>query len=236
MLFSAHVADTSPLAALRRKTPQSEDVPGLRSARSATCAPFTRGLLPRPQLGRESLLACWRDEDSLDRFLSDDPTGRAFSTGWHVRMELIRAAGMWPGLDDDMVDAAGSKAKTMSGPSIAITIGTAYLRTAVSFTRVNNALEDQFLDTPSGIWGTLMTNLPQRLVATLTVWESADAAAEYMRSGAHGAAVEAHYDPAKDPTGHSFVTGGGFFGFKPISTSGSVGGKNPLPADLLASI
>ena len=143
--------------------------------------------------------------------------------------------GVWPGLDDDMVTAAGSKARGMTGPSVAITIGTAYLKTAVPFIRVNSGLEDQFLDTPSGIWGTAMTNLPQRLVATLTIWESPDGALDYMKSGAHGAAVDAHYDPAKDPTGHTFVTGGGFFGFRPLSTSGSIGGKNPLPADLLAS-
>ena len=149
-------------------------------------------------------------------------------------LELIRATGVWPGRADDMVAAAGSKAKAMTGPSVAITIGTAYLRTVIPFIRVNSGLEDQFLDTPSGTWGTAMANLPQRLVATLTIWASADAAAAYMRAGAHGAAVAAHYDPAKDPTGHTFVTGGGFFGFRPLSSSGSVDGKNPPPADLIS--
>lgn len=234
MLFSAHVADTSPLKAVRRKTPQAADVSGLRSARSATAAPFTRGVLPRPQLGRETLVACWDDEASLDSFLADHPTGQAFGAGWHVRMELVRAAGIWPGLDDDMVEAAGTKAKGMTGPSVAITIGTAYLRSAVPFLRVNSGLENQFLETKTGMWGTAFTNLPQLLVGTLTVWDSADAALDYMASGAHAAAVAAHYDPAKDPTGHTFVTGGGFFGFRPISSHGSVGGKNPLPAGLLA--
>ena len=234
MLFSAHVADTSPTAALRRRTPTPADTPGLRSARTATCAPFTRGVLPRPQLGREAMVACWEDAGAIDRFLAEHPTGRAFATGWHVRMELIRAAGVWPGIPDDMVAEAGAKAKDVTGPSVAITIGTAYLKTIVPFVRVNNGLEDQFLDTPSGLWGTQMTNLPQRLVATLTVWESPDAALDYIRSGAHGAAVDAHYDPAKDRTGHTFVTGGGFFGFRPISLHGAVTGKNAVSADLLA--
>jgi hypothetical protein len=234
MLFSAHVADTSRLAALRRQTPQAPAVTGLRSARTATAAPFTRGVLPRPQFAREVMVACWEDEASIDRFLADHPTGRDFGTGWHVRMELVRAAGVWPGLDDDMVAAAGNQAQGMTGPSVAITIGTAYLRTIIPFARVNSGLEDQFLETPSGLWGTACTNLPQLLVATLTIWESADAALAYMMAGAHGAAVAAHYDPTKDRTGHTFVTGGGFFGFRPRSTSGSVAGKNPLPADLIA--
>ena len=180
------------------------------------------------------MVACWQDESSLDRFLTDHPTGLTFADGWHVRMELVRAAGVWPGIDDNMMDLAGNKAKDMTGPSIAITIGTAYLRTIVPFMRVNSGLEDQLLATPSGLWGTQMTNLPQRLVATLTIWESADAAIDYIGSGAHGAAIAAHYDPAKDPTGHTFVTGGGFFGFRPLATSGSVDGKNPLPADSLS--
>jgi hypothetical protein len=180
------------------------------------------------------MLACWEDDAAIDGFLADHPTGRAFATGWHVRMELIRAAGVWPGVADDMVDAAGAKAKGVNGPSVAITIGTAYLKTIIPFVRVNNGLEDQFLDTPSGLWGTQMTNIPQRLVATLTVWESPDAALAYIRSGAHGAAVDAHYDPATDPTGHTFVTGGGFFGFRPLSLHGAVGGKNAVSSDLLA--
>jgi hypothetical protein len=180
------------------------------------------------------MVACWEDDAAIDRFLADHPTGRAFASGWHVRLELIRAAGMWPGIDDDMVAAAGTKATRATGPSVAITIGTAYLKTIVPFLRVNDGLEDQFMDTPSGLWGTQMTNLPQRLVATLTVWESADAAVDYIRSGAHGAAVDAHYDPVKDPTGHTFVTGGGFFGFRPLSMHGAVGGKNAVSAVLLA--
>jgi hypothetical protein len=180
------------------------------------------------------MVACWENAAAIDRFLTEDPTGRAFAGGWHVRMELIRAAGVWPGIPDDMVAAAGAKAKGVTGPSVAITIGTAYLKTIVPFVRVNSGLEDQFLDTPSGLWGTQMTNLPQRLVATLTVWESADAALDYIRTGAHGAAVDAHYDPAKDRTGHTFVTGGGFFGFRPLSMHGAVTGRNAVSADLLA--
>ena len=234
-MFSTHVVDTGALKALRRKTPQADDIPGLMSARTATCAPFTKGVLPRPQFKRETMVACWSDEDALDRFLATDPTGRAFNEGWQVRMELMRAVGVWPGTDERMVHEVATNDKIWTGPTIAITIGTAYLRTLVPFLRVNNALEDQFLATPSRLWGTGFTNLPQLLVGTLTVWESGDAAIDYMKSGAHGAAVAAHFDPKEDPTGHTFVTGGGFFGFRPLSVRGTLGGKNPVPSGLLAA-
>jgi hypothetical protein len=180
------------------------------------------------------MVACWEEEDALDRFLRDHPTGQVFADGWHVRMELMRAVGVWPGVHDDLAATAGAEKVTNEGPSVAVTIGTAYLKTIVPFLRVNRGLEDQFLDTPTGLWGTAFTNLPQRLVGTLTVWESPDAATRYMRSRAHGAAVAAHYDPAKDPTGHTFVTGGGFFGFRPLSVHGVLDGTNPVPPGLLA--
>lgn len=233
MLFSAHVVDTGPLKALRRKTPQGADVDGLLSARTGLCAPFSKGALPRPQLSREVMVACWADDGALDAFLADHPSGEVFAAGWEMRMELFRAVGVWPGLDAAPIYEAAAEGSQGDGPTVAITIGTAYLRTAVPFLRVNSGLEEQFLATDSGVWGTGFTNLPQRLVGTLSVWESGDAAVDYMKSGAHGAAVEAHFDPKKDPTGHTYVTGGGFFGFRPLSTSGSLGGKNPIPADVL---
>ena len=75
MLFSAHVVDTGPIKAVRRKTPQAGDVAGLLSARTATCAPFSKGFLPRPQFGRETMVACWEDDAALDGFLADHPSG-----------------------------------------------------------------------------------------------------------------------------------------------------------------
>jgi len=231
MLFTAHLFDTNPLTALRRSAPKPGA--GLLQARNAVAAPFTHGMVPRPQLGREVILASWEDEHAVDRFLENDPLGQAMAQGWHVRLELVRAVGMFPGLDVDLKGIAGDKEDSMTGPSVAFTLGHAYLKTMPQFLKVNKGLERQFLKTPDAIWGTAMTNLRTRFVSTLTFWESLDAATNYMKSGAHGAAVRNHYDPQKDPTGHNFVTGGGFLGFRPLSISGSVGGSNPVSESLL---
>jgi len=233
VIFSAHVAESSTIRSLRRKTPVADDVPGLRSARIAPAARANKKPYPSPQLSRECMVACWEDESSIDRFLGDHPTGRVLASGWMAKMELIRAVGVWPGLDDDLTAEAGDRSRGYTGPTLAVTIGTAYLRSILPFVRVNNGLEAQFLDAPGAIWGTLMTNLPQRLVATLTIWEHSRAALEYVRHGAHGQAVADHFDPIKDPTGHTFVTGGGFFGFRPLRVTGAVGGKNPMTATML---
>lgn len=234
MFFSAHLFDSSPLAAMRRRAPTSADTPGLLSARTAICAPFSNSMIPRAQLGRESMIACWDDETALDRFLEVNETGREVSSGWHVRLELVRALGVFPGLDVDMDEVAGDKADDMTGPSFAITMGTAYVKTIPTFYRVNKGLERQFLATPNGLWGTAMSNLRTRFVATLTAWESLDAAMSYVKAGAHGEAMRNHFDPKKDRTGHTFVTGGGFFGFRPLSIHGQVTGKNAVADTLLA--
>lgn len=233
MLFTAHLFETSPLTALRRSAPTPGSVPGLVQARTAVCAPFTHGL-PKPQLGREAMLAVWDDDASVDRFLSEDELGQEMATGWHVRLELIRAVGIFPGLPEvDYAALAGDKEQSMDGPSVAFTLGHAHAKTLPQFIKVNKGLERQFLETPDAIWGTAMTNLRSRFVATLTFWESTSAATNYMKSGAHGAAVRDHYDPDKDPHGHTFVTNGGFLGFRPLSMSGSVRGSNAVDSKLL---
>jgi len=240
MLLSVMIADLGPVATLRRPLPNPAEVPGMRSSLTAMCAPFAAAALPQPQLGRTCVMSWFTNADAIDAFRADHALGRSLATGWELRLELMRGVGIWPGLFDqagtpvDMVDLAGSKGKDFNGPSVAITLGRAYLRTARRFFSVNRGLERQFLDTPSGLWGTAMTDLVSRTVATVTAWTSGDAAMAYVRDGAHGAAVAEHFDPAKDPTGHTFVTGGGFFGFRPLSASGSLSGRNPTPAGLFA--
>lgn len=230
MLFSVHVADSGVRSAITRRAPSPDDVPGLRSAITMSCGPFSPGALPSLQLSREAVLACWDDADSVQAFLADHSTGRELSSGLNVTMELFRAVGMWPGTDVDMEAAAAEMAVPDSGPTVAITIGRAYLTKLRRFLRVTAALEEQFLDAPNTIWGTGMANVAKLMVGTLTVWDSAAAAESYMRNGAHAAAVRDHFDYAKDPTGHTFVTGGGFFGFRPVSVSGALPGRNPFPA------
>jgi len=233
MIFSAHVFDSSPLTALRRTAPTTGATPGLRSARTAICAPFAHSMIPSPQLGREAMVACWEDEDALEQFLTRDSMGREMAKGWHARLELVRAVGVFPGLDADLDEVAGDKADGMAGPSVAMTMGTAYLKTIPRFYKVNKGLERQFLETPNALWGTAATNLRNLFVTTITVWASLEAASDYMKTGAHAAAMREHYDPEKDRTGHTFVTGGGFFGFRPLSMHGSVGGKNAVSDRLL---
>ena len=235
MLFSAHLFDTNPRIAMSRVAPNPSDAPGLLSAWTGSCAPFDESYFALPQLGREFMIAAWEDEENLDQYLERTDHGREMSAGWHVRLELVRAIGMFPGLDMDLGEVAGDKAATMTGPSVALTLGKAHIKTIPEFFYVNKGLERQFLVTPEGRWGTACTNLKTRFVATITVWDSLSAATDYVRQGAHGDAVKNHSDLKKDPTGHKFATGGGFLGFRPLSMHGEVTGRNAVSETLLAT-
>lgn len=234
MLFSAHLFDSNPRIAMNRVAPVEADVPGLLSAHTGSCAPFDESYFALPQLGREFMIAAWENEENLDQFLERSDHGREMSAGWHVRLELVRAIGMFPGLDRDLHEVAQDKAASMTGPSVALTLGKAHLKTIPEFFYVNKGLERQFIATPEGRWGTACANLKTRFVSTITVWDSLGAATDYVRKGAHGDAVMNHSDLKADPTGHSFVTGGGFLGFRPLSMHGEVTGRNAVSPAVLA--
>src|SRR5690606_14783803 len=44
----------------------------------------------RLQVTRWAVLAQWRDEEALARFLERDRLGRALDGGWHVRLQFLR--------------------------------------------------------------------------------------------------------------------------------------------------
>lgn len=236
MLFTAHLFDTNPLTAIRRKAPTADNVAGLVHAETAITAPFTKRM-PKAQLGREAMIACWEDDASIDRFLADDELGRVANMGWHVRLELVRSVGIFPSLPDiDYEALCGDKAKTMTGPGVAITCGTAHGKTLPQFAKASKPLDTQFLEASGTLWGTALVNVRTRFVASITVWDSLDSASKFMKEGAHANVMRKHYDPAVEPNGHEFVNNGGFLGFRPLSMSGSVGGTNSVHENVLSQV
>ncbi len=67
---------------------------------------------------------------------------------------------------------------------------------------------------------------------TLTFWIDQDATDAFVRSGAHGDAMKAHYDFKTDD--HEFISEGGFFGFDPYRMHGALTGKNATPTGFAA--
>lgn len=225
MLGSIHLADggvRATTSALRR-TPAPADVPGLRNAHTLIAAPLGRRP-PAPQLGRRALVAFWDDEASLDRFLDAHPLAGALVEGWSVRLDPLRAVhvagGPWPGLPDDLP----TRPVDGDGPVVVLTIGHLRLPRLVTFLRTSARAERQVAGSPGVLWATGLANVTQRIVATLSIWDSAQHTRAYATStSGHAAALRAEAQ-------RSFHHYGSFTRWRPYAARGSLAGRNPLPA------
>jgi hypothetical protein len=227
MLGSIHLVDggvRSTLKALRR-TPSPVDTPGLRNARTMIAAPLS-GRPPAPQLGRLGLVASWDDEASLDAFLDTHPLAETLAGGWSVRLDPLRAVhvadGPWPGLPNDL--PTGKVDGT--GPVVVLTIGHLRLPRLVPFLRASAKAERDVADSPGVLWATGLANLGQRIVSTLSIWDSPEHTRTYATStSGHSAAMRAQAQ-------RSFHHYGSFIRWRPYAATGSLEGRNPLPAEV----
>ena len=222
MRATVHVADirvSSALATLR-KAPSAATTPGLRQANVALAAPLTPRLRPSPQLGRVALIAFWDDDDAIDRF-NDSPAAAKFVDGWHARLEPLRAHGTWPGLDTDI---SKSRAVTGVGPVVVLTLGRLRYARAVPFLRASAKAEGAAVQAAGLIWGTGLARPP--FVATCSLWESANASAEY----AFGTAQLGHPEAINEGQAKPFHHQEAFIRFRPYAMRGALNGRNPLAA------
>jgi hypothetical protein len=205
------------LAALLRR-PDPDRIAGLGYAETALTAGLG-GRMPRPGLGRVAMISVWEDEEALDRFSSEHPAANRFRQGWEVRLEPLRVYGAWPampGLPERELPVDDEE------PVAVLTLGRLRLRRAPSFLRTGAPAESEVVREPDLLAGTGLAR-PPHLVSTFSVWRTAAAMRDYAirESGAHRAAVES--DRAK-PFHHESA----FVRFRPLSSRGSWGGRDPL--------
>ena len=225
MFASLHVADVGLLQSFRIRPPSPESVPGLLDARSGLTARLAPSFIPDPAWGRAMWLAFWEDEASLDRFLeTDDPIVKQFSDGWSVRMIPLRAHGAWPGFPTDLTAEA---AEETTGPVVVLTIGLLRMKRALAWTRASTKVQKQFVDTPGVVWA-MGASRPPKFVATMSVWESAAAAAGFAKKQG-----EAHLAAMTESSASPFMREEIFARFRPVATSGSLGPSPELQADWL---
>lgn len=222
MIASVHIADVGARAALGRagKAPRPSDVPGLRNANIGLAAPLSKRVLPSPQFGRAGLIAFWDDEASLDRFEADHPLAQLLADGWHARLEPLRMFGSWPGVPDDI---ARSRTDDVDGEKVVLTLGRLRLPQAPRFLRTSAKAEGALAGAPGLTWATGLAKPP--FVATCSLWQSSKSLSDY----AFGHGDPAHADAIKEQARKQFHHESAFIRFRPLSTRGKLGGKNPLP-------
>jgi hypothetical protein len=224
VIVSVHLADVGPLKAQRMlfRHPNPSGVPGMNYAEPVLTAPLgTR--LPKPRPGRIGLIAAWEDDDALDRFLATHPYAEPLAGGWHVRLEPLRCFGSWaamPGLPEQTLPVADDE------PVVALTLGRLRFLRARPFLAASAPAERDAVENPAvlAVTGLARPALP-RLVSTFSIWRSTAAMREYAfdKAGSHQAAVRA--DRAT-PFQHESA----FVRFRPLDSTGSWDGRDPLAA------
>ena len=230
MIASVHLADVGVRSALalNRKAPPPGSIPGLRHANVALAAPLGGSVFPSPQLGRVGLVAFWEDDDSIDRFLDSHPLAAKLASGWHVRLEPLRAHGTWPGLP---ADVPKQRHVEHEGPVAALTLGRPRASQLLRFLRTSSKAENSAIVAPGLTWATGLAR-PPSFVATCSLWESTRALSTY----AYGTRQPAHPDAIANGDAKPFHHEQAFIRFRPYASRGQLAGKNPLAESWLSPI
>ncbi len=221
MIASVHICAPGPGRALRafRAPPEPRAIEGLTYAQTLLTAPLDRRLLPRPKLAEVGLLAAWRDDADLDRFLADAKLAGTFAEGWHVRMRPLRVVGAWramPGLPASPIEAEQDE------PVAVLTLGRVRRLRLLPFLRAAAAAEAD-LERRAGLIAATGLAHPPHLVSTFSLWRSA---AE-MHAYAHRAAG-AHMRAVRRDRARSFHHESAFIRLRPYHSAGIWGTIDPL--------
>lgn len=192
MLFSFHLLETTRgrgarLLAERRA---AQAPPGLVHAERMSLMELGAPVVSprRVQLRQLALFAAWASADHLDAYLADDPSGRRWSPGWHVRLELLRRWGNLAALDDLPAQAA---THDPSEPVVAVTLARLKLSQVARFVRWGRPAELQVRDDP-GHTLAIAAGAPPRTVSTFTVWRTAQAMTDMVRGRSNDADPRRH--------------------------------------------
>jgi hypothetical protein len=222
VIVSVHLADVGRLNVqrllLKRLDPAT--VPGMTYAEPVFAARLGNRV-PRPHPGRVGLIASWRDDAALDRFLAGHPYAERLRGGWHVRLEPLHCFGSWAGLSDLPDQALPARDEE---PLAALTLGRLRIGRTRAFLKSARPAERAALENPAVAAVTGFGRFtPPRLVSTFTVWRSAAAMREYAFSedGVHRAAVRV--DRAKP-----FHSESAFIRFRPYASQGIWDGRDPV--------
>jgi hypothetical protein len=221
MIATVDIADLGVRHTLQslRHRPAPGVVPGLRWLDTATAVPLASK--HPPGFRRTVMIAFWDDEEAAAAFTRDHPLGQRFAgSGFHAVLRPLRAHGSWPGLPDEVPRA---RVISHDGPVLVTTLGRLRMSQAVRFFRASRPAERSALAAAGFVWGTAATRpagIHPPFMATVSLWSSAEAAADYAYGdpdGGHPRAVTSQHH--KD-----FHHESAFIRHVPLTVTGSVRG------------
>ncbi|WP_010584723.1 hypothetical protein [Schlesneria paludicola] len=171
-VFTFHLAKTTIGTAIQAllRPPIGEKVRGLVRAECMTKMTLGAPILSpaRMQLRHLTMFAAWESQVAIDEFLANTRLGRAFATGWHVRMAFQRRWG-YVSEFDGLTDIAVEQDPT--APVVAVTLARMKLSQVPRFIRWGRPVEELVRDHPSTTLAIAALRLP-RTVSTFSVWTS----------------------------------------------------------------
>jgi hypothetical protein len=227
-IVSVHLADVGRRRALQAlaRPPRAGAVPGLSYGVTTLAAPLSPRLLPVPVAGRVALVASWRADEDLDRFLAADRLGRLLRDGFHARMHAVHVFGSFSPLAGVLGD---QPAMEDDEPAAVLTIGRLRLAQTIRFLRASAAAEELAGDSPALLAASGLAR-PPRLVATFSLWRSKAG----MRAYAGGGEGAGHKDAVRAHAARPFHHESAFIRLRPYRVEGRWDGHEPLPAAALA--
>lgn len=171
-LFTFHFAKVkigTAVGALLRP-PTGERVPGLNHAECMWKMTLGAPIMSpaRMQLRQLTMFASWESESAIDDFLSSTELGRAFASGWHVRLAFLRRWGHISEFDGLPISIGEQDPEA---PVVAVTLARMKLPQVPRFIRWGKPVEELVRDHPSTTLAAAAMRLP-RTVSTFSVWNS----------------------------------------------------------------
>lgn len=189
MLHSFHLAEVSPATTARALAGHWRGrVPGLEHAEALWTMRLGAPVVSRDraQVRRLAVFATWRDEADLERFLAQDPLGRALAAGWHVRLDYLRRWGEVAAYAD--LPTAAGRARP-DEPVVAVTVARMRLTRLARFLRWGRPVERFVRDHP-GQTLALAAMRPPHTIVTFTIWRTLDQMLDMTHGHATGRTPE----------------------------------------------
>ena len=171
-IFRYHLAKTAPARTVQAlcRPPAMNSTAGLHHAECMAAMALGAPILSpaRMQLRHLAVFASWESESALIAFLADTELGRTLSSGWHVRLRLLRRWGRFSEFEDLPASVGDTDP---AQPVVAVTLARLKLPQVFRFIRWGKPVEELVRDHP-GTTLAIAAMRPPRTFSTFSVWRS----------------------------------------------------------------
>jgi hypothetical protein len=219
-ISSFHLVSTSTAATLGAflRPPAGTRIAGLRHAECLAAMTLGAPMVSpdRMRLRTLAVFASWENVDALDAFLAKDWLGRRLSEGWHVRLELLRRWGSFPGFDDIPIRGEDTDP---ARPVVAVTIARLKLPQLFRFFRWGKPVEELVRDHP-GATLAMAAIRPPRTFSTFSIWRSRQAMTDMVHGKGADPGASRHSEAIRERNRKDFHYSFTTLRFRAISEHG----------------